>query len=90
MIHNTVVHKPARDDTVVDYRTCDICKKRIEEPKTYSVDGITITRRTGSSFPEGGSGETLSFDVCPKCFENEVVLFFKKFGSSGDLIDWDY
>ena len=43
---------------------------------SYSIDTITIARKTGDNFPEGGRSVVESFVVCPDCW-GAVKAFFK-------------
>ena len=59
--------------TVESYTLCDKCNERI---KTGSYDYFEcgFTYKTGSSYPEGGSGELQSMQLCPKCADECVEL----------------
>lgn len=42
---------------------------------SYEFDRITIQRSEGTSFPEGGSRTTTSYDCCPTCWQKICALF---------------
>lgn len=47
---------------------------------SFDTDGVEISYKTGSSYPEGGSGEILEVDLCSKCFTDKVLLYLKSEG----------
>ena len=89
MKHYKEVTVPAYKKTVLDKTTCDWCKNKIERDDPYDVEKVTIKHKTGDLFPEGGSGEIRSFDLCPECFSNELVEWFKRNGVEPQVEDWD-
>ena len=79
--------------------TCDICGKLHVAPwcdtdwreGNYSVDDVEISYRTGTSYPEGGSGKKYTFEICPQCFVEFLVPFINTFGNAKKehyLKDW--
>lgn len=42
----------------------------------FVVAKTSVSYITGHSYPDGGSGEIQSVDICPKCFSERVVPFF--------------
>ena len=79
---------------VVDSVVCDICKKTYNDSwnksSDYDVLEVEIRMKTGSSYPESGSGEETTFDVCPDCFKNRVIPELQKFGAEPTVSEWDY
>lgn len=79
----------------VEFTVCDICKKQYKgenwERGNYSALETTVLLKTGSSFPEGGSGEETEFDICPKCFETRLIPLLKReFDATPTITDWDF
>lgn len=88
----TVIEQVTREKIVSI--TCDICGKNSKEWNShlnyYEKDDVTISHRRGYQYPEGGSGEELDLDICPKCFEDKVLPFFKSLGVKADYKDWEW
>ena len=56
--------------------TCDMCGKVIVT-KMYEELEIVVSYKYGDNYPEGGSGDTKSVDLCPECFKNELIPFLE-------------
>ncbi len=83
------------DQDWVDTTTCDICKKEYRgenwERENYSSLETEVRMKTGYSYPDSGSGEEMTFDICPDCFKNKLIpLLLKEFGASVTITDWDF
>lgn len=85
---------PATLRDVLEYEECDICKKRTDgrgwKEHSYSVVDIDISMRTGDEYPSGGSGDVISFDVCPDCFENKLIPWMQAQGAEPTIKEWDW
>ena len=46
----------------------------------YDAVETHVSLRTGYNWPEGGSGETTTIDICPKCFETKLIPWVKEHG----------
>lgn len=75
---------------------CDLCKCEApdSERETWGEDSFkvaetTISLKEGSSYPEGGMGELLKFDICPDCFRDRLVPWMKSQGAEPTETDWD-
>ena len=55
------------------YTLCDKCNRRIET-STYDAFECEFTHKTGKSYPEGGSGDIQSMQLCQKCAVECVEL----------------
>jgi hypothetical protein len=53
------------------------------------LDDITVSRRKGSAFPEGGMGQSWVVDVCPQCWETKVLPWLKAQGANVEPEEWD-
>lgn len=68
---------------VIDKLICDLCKREAKTPSkdwsaiSYEIAEVIIKYRFGESYPESGSGETFSFDICPDCFKQKLIPWFK-------------
>ena len=94
MKNKKTVHREY-DSEVVDSVTCDICKKiyqgeHWERESSYDVLETEVKMKTGSSYPEGGSGEEISFDICPTCFTEKLVPVLKELGAEPTVSDWEW
>jgi hypothetical protein len=74
MKHNKILKVPATEKEVIDKITCDLCGKEIERNFGYDVNDVQVSHRTGSNYPEGGSGEETSADICGKCLMKSLSL----------------
>ena len=84
------VEIPSKVVTVVDKTVCDLCKMEIPNEGRFVVDEVTVQYKTGNSYPEGGSGETLSVDLCPRCFEERLIPWLESQGAKPETIEWDW
>ena len=89
MRHMKTVREPAKTREVVDYETCDICGDRILE-NMYEVNEVEVRHKTGSSFPEGGSGDEVEFDLCGKCFTEKLIPWLSTQGAEPRRTEWDW
>lgn len=94
MRNKIVVHKEY-DDVSTESITCDICKKTYPgiywgRPSCYDVLETEIKLRTGNSYPGGGMGEKVFFDICPKCFEEVLIPLLATVGAQPTKEDWDW
>jgi len=89
MQHKKTVEAPATTREVVDFTTCDICGDRIREG-TYEVSEIEVRHKTGTNYPEGGSGEETEFDICGKCFDEKLVPWLSSQNAEPRKTEWDW
>lgn len=89
MQHKEYVEIPARTERQTTYVTCDNCYEKIPG-RSYNVDEVIITYRTGTSCPEGGSGDELSVDMCGKCFKEKLLPWFQSQGVEPQKEAWDW
>ena len=89
MKHTKIVERPARSETVTDFIECDLCGNRIEKEVGYGVNEVTISHRKGDNYPEGGSGEEMSVDMCESCFTLKLIPWLREQGASNiAYTDW--
>ena len=94
MKNKKMVHREY-DSEVVESVTCDICKKLYsnenwDRKSSYDVLETKVKLKTGSSFPEGGSGEETHFDICPNCFIEKLVPALKELGAEPAVSEWEW
>lgn len=87
------INVPATQRTVIYRVTCDLCKKTSDlkwDADTYEVLETEVRYKTGYSYPEDGSGEETTIDVCPKCFADKLIPWVKSHGGEPTTKDWDW
>lgn len=75
--------------TWVESVTCDICKKRITVGK-FEIDEVEIRHRIGDDYPECGSGEETTVDLCGSCFSAKLLPWLESQGAEPTTTEWDY
>ena len=75
------------DVTIGSYTYCDKCN---EEIKTDNYDAFecSLIHKTGSVYPEGGSGEKQEMELCQKC-AIDLVALLRENGYRVSDFDWD-
>lgn len=89
MKHFKTVEFPARTSSILEKTTCDICRGEIA-PEYGDADLVSVLHRTGCSYPDGGSGEEVSFDICGDCFDLKLVPWLREQGADPQSRDWDW
>lgn len=82
MKHYKDVVVPEHTQSKISHTTCDICGevvKLVLHDENFKVDFINAERETGTVYPEGGSLERTTFDICFSCFD-KVCEFIKDKG----------
>lgn len=80
---------PAKTESFVVKMTCDICGNEIvHEP--FNAEQTTVEHVVGKSYPEGGSGSKISFDICGKCFETKIVPWMQSQGAAAEWREWSW
>lgn len=75
---------------------CDLCGKLAPIPSEawqedcFDVSETKVSMRTGRQYPDNGSGDTVEFDICPDCFSNRLVPWFKENGANPTEKEWDW
>ncbi len=89
MKHLKTVEVPATTRETVDFVTCDLCGEKIDV-RGYDVDEVEVRHKTGSNYPEGGSGDETSVDMCGKCFDEKLVPWLRSQGAVPGTDEWDW
>ena len=90
MKHYKMKEVPATSVKMVEKVICDLCQTEIKSTGSYNVDDVTVEHRLGVNYPEGGSGEETSFDICSSCFTNRLSVWLKSQGANSHVEEWDY
>jgi hypothetical protein len=61
------------DVTIESYTLCDKCNEKIKTGR-YNAFKCEFIHKTGSSYPEGGSGEKQEMELCQNCAVKLVDL----------------
>ena len=72
-----------------DFNLCDKCNCKIEKEDSYDSFECEFTHKTGSSYPEGGSGEKQEMELCQKCAV-ECVELLRANGYRITDSEWDW
>ena len=89
MKHMKTVVVPMMEKQVEDFTTCDLCGVTITN-NYGDAEEVTIKHKTGYLYPEGGSGEITSVDMCGKCFDEKLVPWLKSQNCTPRTVEWDY
>ena len=89
MKHMKTVSVPASTREIVEFVSCDLCGAKIKS-KDFDVDEVEVRHKTGCSYPEGGSGEEVSVDMCGKCFDGKLVPWLRSQGVEPNTREWDW
>ena len=86
----TVKKRVLREVTVKDETFCDKCgvdvKKGVD---TYDAYECEVRIKTGNNYPEGGTGEECTVDLCKKC-SNGFLQLLEDNGYKVNEKDWDW
>ncbi len=91
---NTKLILVTREVTEIVSITCDLCKRTVKKDSwgTSGGDNVaesTVSLKTGSWFPEGGSGDLVKFDICPSCFRDKLIPMLAQMGATPTKSEWD-
>lgn len=70
--------------------TCDLCGNEIKRKHAYDATETEIRHKTGSSYPEGGSGTESTVDMCSDCWRDKFLSWLASFGAKPETKDWDW
>lgn len=90
------VEIPARMSKQIARVRCDLCARDAEQPGnpwtkgSYDVAEVEVSYKEGDSYPEGGSGTTIKFDICPSCFKEILIPLLESKGATPRKEEWDY
>ena len=89
MKHMRKVVVPAKEVELVFKTTCDLCRDEIN-PEIFVVEDVEVKCRTGHSYPESGSGEEVSFDICKNCFFTKLQPWLESQGAVPTTTEWEW
>ena len=84
---------PATTKMILDRTACDLCKSDMTShhgDDFENVDVVTLEHRTGTSYPEGGSGEMVVVDMCSMCFKEKLSPWLKSQGAELFQAEWEH
>jgi len=90
--YKTVV-VPERAERRVDCVICDLCGDEVDPEEGMGGENaleINVNMTTGINYPDGGLGNFIEWDICPKCFEDKLVPWFESQGAPGTATKWDW
>ena len=91
MIDYKTVNYPSQ---VIIKTTCDLCGESTENENNwadgYDVDIVSISWKHGEKFPVGESVKTTSIDLCPECFNEKLLTWFKDQGGVPNIKQTNY
>lgn len=77
-----------KKQVVCEELVCDICKKSAKHPFWEWGESLGSEKRVNVSYTDGigyedGSGHVsmISFDLCPECFESQIISFLRSLGA---------
>lgn len=85
---------PATKKEVVVATVCDLCKRKYRyegwNQGLYEREETEISYESGEVYPEGGSTEVISYDICPKCFKEKLMPWLESQGAEHNLEERDW
>lgn len=90
MKHTKLIQVPVTTRTIIYAVTCDLCGMEIKLEEEYTVNEVEVRHKVGSNYPEGGSGEETSVDMCGKCFDEKLIPWLISQGAKPNTEDWDW
>ncbi len=90
MKHYKTVAVPATTRQQLTVMTCDCCKNMIVKKDSWSEEGVLVQYKTGNNYPEGGSGDITSVDICPACFKEKLRPWLESQGCKFHTEEWDW
>lgn len=73
---------------VESYSLCDKCNEKIKTDN-YDAFECEFSHKTGSSYPDGGSGNLQELELCQKCAV-ELVELLRQNGYRVNDSEWDW
>ena len=87
-MRHTETNEVHRTETIIKKVTCDICGAVITHDDPYDAEEVTVAHKTGTAYSDGGSGETVSVDMCGRCFDERLVPWLKSHGAEPRTEEW--
>lgn len=75
-------------------RACDLCGRETKRGldnwsgERFRVEEVEVRIKEGVSYPEGGSGTEIEFDICPDCFRGRLIPWLESQGAKAEEEDW--
>jgi len=92
------VEVPATTRQQLISRKCDLCGTESKYADwgagRYEVEEteikVIVSCRTGTEYPECGSGTEYEIDLCPKCFKDRLVPWLQSQGAYIKETEWEW
>lgn len=89
---------PARTENVVVGLKCDLCAKLVHRDRwgfeSSEINDvlvkITMHRKTGQSWPDGGFQREQEIDICPNCWDEIVMPFLVSKGVEENVVETEW
>lgn len=84
---------PATTRTHLSETKCDLCGTTTRNEwckNSYDAVESDVRLKTGTSYPEGGSGEETTIDICPDCFKSKLIPWVVAQGGQPTTKEWDW
>lgn len=88
--HYKEITLPPKTTKRLERITCDICSQEIKRKNCWDVMETEVRYKTGNSYPQGGSGEETTWDICQQCFTDKIIPWLESQGAIGTTKDWDW
>lgn len=79
------------DDKVLSETRCDLCgatTKSEWRKGCYDATEVEVRLKTGESYPDNGSGEETTIDICPDCFRDKLIPWVESQGGKPETKEW--
>ena len=77
---------PEKEISIVVATVCDLCNQKYHGENwgrnLYVREDTNISYESGTVYPEGGTTETVIYDICPKCFKNKLMPWLESQGAA--------
>jgi hypothetical protein len=77
--------------------TCDLCGRESKANHSddwgegnFDIAETEVRLKVGDSYPEGGAGTEIEFDICPKCFRERLIPWLESQGTKVEEKGWDW
>ncbi len=78
------VKVPQKTVERLDHIKCELCDRTTHNeewsPGQYEVTRPEVSLRMGTNYPEGGNVTETVLDICPTCFQEKLVPWFRSLG----------
>lgn len=80
---------PETTENKLDSIFCDICGEK-KTREFYSISDVTVSYKSGFSYPDSGSSREVSYDICSNCFTSKLVPWLESQGATNPQVEEEY